>query len=106
MAIGKKTSKKRNIKKAIGISVLICILLSCISLCACGRYPYEWEVSTHGEFVENIKKYNSKHDEFVNTFISFNLDSNENVTKQIYNFNTLSCGSHSWLKEVERLLSK
>ena len=35
MAIGKKTSKKRNIKKAIGISVLICILLSCVSLCAC-----------------------------------------------------------------------
>ena len=81
-------------KKIISLDMFsvkrLLVLLLCVSVIlpftSCGVFLYDWEVDTHSEFVANIEKYNSKHDEFVNTFISFDLDSNEDISKRLYRF--------------------
>ena len=82
MAIG----KKRNIKKAIGISVLICILLSCLSSCGFGKlgpnYMHFDECSNEKEFEELLKVYNTKH----RSFLSFDFDNSDKINKSIYRF--------------------
>ena len=72
-------------KRIIILTICISMLLT---LTSCGTFLYQWEFDTHKEFVEKIEKYNSINDGFVNTFISFDLDSNSEITKRIYSFLT------------------
>ena len=71
-------------KLAARVMLLVLLLASTVSFAGCGKFEYEWEVNTHREFVEKIKQYNSVHDLYVNTFISFDLDNNEQVSKSLY----------------------
>ena len=64
-------------------ALFLCAVMM-LSLISCGEFAYEWEVDTHDEFVKNIEKYNSINDGFVDTFISFDLDDNTEITKRLY----------------------
>lgn len=81
-----KTKFKINIKKLITRVVLFALLLTCMtSLTSCpSPIPYDWEVYSHEEFVKQIETYYSCHDLFVETYISFDLDDNDAVSKSIY----------------------
>ncbi len=78
------------------IILTICILML-LTLTSCGRFLYEWEVDTHKEFVENIDKYNSANNGTIDTFVSFDLDSNDQVTQSKYYASSMvSPASHSF----------
>jgi len=89
----KNRSNKSNKTRFISRVLLLTLLLtSALSLSACvfyGHIVWSWEVYSHKEFVEKIDEYNSKHDLYVDTVISFDLDNNEEVTKRIYASATL-----------------
>lgn len=76
--------------KKISLTFVLTMMAVMISLASCVVRPYDWSVESHREFVEKIGDFNSKHDEFVNTFISFDLDEQENVSNGIYYFVTLA----------------
>ncbi len=70
-----------------------------MTLTSCGRFLYEWEVDTHKEFVENIDKYNSANNGTIDTFVSFDLDDNDQVTESKYcAFSMVSPASNSFRK--------
>ena len=71
------------------VLVLVLLVTSVLSFAGCGVIPYSWEVYSHAEFVKKIEKYNSINDGSIDTFISFNLDSNENVTQKMYCLKTV-----------------
>lgn len=75
----------KNIKLVAKILLLVLLLTSAFSFVGCGvPLPHDWEVYSHKEFVKEIEKYNSINDGSVDTFISFDFDSKEYVTKKIY----------------------
>ena len=78
--------KQTNTVKQILSKVMLVVILltSVLGLSGCGLFPYELEVYSHKAFVESMEKYNSLHDIYVNTFISFDLDDNDQVTKRLY----------------------
>ena len=81
----KNTNLKLNKTKLVArLMVVVVLLSSTITFTGCGQFEYEWEVNSHKEFVEKIEQYNSVHDLYVNTFISFDLDDNEQVSKSLY----------------------
>ena len=67
----------------------ILLIASTLMLTSCGTVEYDMEVNSHKEFVNSIENYNSLHDLYVDTFISFDLDANEKVSKSIYYVFTL-----------------
>ena len=69
------------------VMLLILLVASMVTLASCGIFAYDWEVYSHKEFVRKVEEYNSKHNLYVDTFISFDLDSNEEVLERIYRFN-------------------
>ena len=85
-----KNNVKTNTVKQILARVMIAILLftSVLNLSGCmlGGVPSDWEVYSHQEFVKRIEKFNSINNGSVDTFISFDLDNNENVINSIYYF--------------------
>ncbi len=76
-----KTKTLKLITKAL---LVIILATSVLTLSACGRFEYEWEVSSYKEFVEKIEEYNSVHNLYVDTYISFDLDDSEQVSKSLY----------------------
>ena len=81
-----KNEKTKFNKSKLFARVMLIILLtaSAVSLASCGKIPYDWEVETHKDFEKQIETYFSTHDLHVDTFISFDLDNHENITKSIY----------------------
>ena len=76
---------KLNKTKLIARVMLVVLLFSsALNLAGCGFVEYHWEGKSHQEFVEYIKKYTSRHDLYVNTFISFDLDNHDEVSERIY----------------------
>ena len=89
------------------IMLLVLLLASVSSFTSCGVSPYYWEGHTHKEFANYIENYNSKHDLYVDTFISFDLDDNEEISKRIYWIFTLaSSKAHSFAKKHGYLCDK
>ncbi len=81
----KNGKNKLNKTKLIARVMLVVLLLGgTLNLAGCGLVEYYWEGKSHQEFVEYIKNYNSRHDLFVNTFISFDLDNHYEVSERIY----------------------
>ncbi|MGM9632239.1 MAG: hypothetical protein ACI3XL_04020 [Eubacteriales bacterium] len=69
-------------KKSIVLALCIIMMLSLVS---CGGHIYrDFEFNSNAEFAEFIGNYNSMHDLYVDTFMSFDLDGNKTVTKSIY----------------------
>ena len=68
--------------------------MTCIvSITSCIWGPtiaYDWQVESHHEFVGKIVQFNSTHDDSINSFISFDLDENEDVSGRIYHFDTIA----------------
>ena len=90
-----KNQKTKFNKSKLAARVMLVILLitSAVGLFGCyfgATIVYNWEVNMHDEFVAEIEKYNSVNDGFINTFISFDLDKNEDVSKRIYQFYTIT----------------
>ena len=90
-----KSNKKGLIfmKRFFALVLVVILIASTLMLTSCIWGPtigYNWKVENHGSFVEKIVEFNSTHDDFVESFISFNFDENENVTKQIYSFDTIA----------------
>ena len=83
-----KSNRKGLIFMKRFFALFLCAVMM-LSLISCGEFAYEWEVDTHDEFVKNIEKYNSINDGFVDTFISFDLDDNTEITKRLYGFHTM-----------------
>ena len=84
-----KTNKKNfqtNLQKVIArVMTLILLLVISLTLSSCpSPIPYDREVYSHEEFVKQIETYYSCHDLFVETYISFDLDDNDAVSKSIY----------------------
>ena len=80
---------KTNTVKQILTKVMLVVFLmtSTLSLTSCGGiFTYDWEVYSHEEFLHKVSEYNSIHNVYVDTFISFDLDSNEEVSERIYYF--------------------
>ena len=76
---------KANKTKILARVMLVILLISStINLAGCGLVEYHWEGKTHQEFVEYIKNYNSRHDLYVDTFISFDLDNNSEISEREY----------------------
>lgn len=68
------------------IMLLVFLVTNALVFVSCGIFKYEWEVYSHEEFVRKVNEYNSVHNIYVDTFISFDLDSNEEVFERIYYF--------------------
>ena len=79
----KSTNKTKLVAR---VMLLVFLLASMVTLASCGIFAYDWEVYSHKEFVRKVEEYNSKHNLYVDTFISFDLDSNEEVSSSIYYF--------------------
>ena len=78
---------KTNKTKIIARVMLVVILLaSATNLCACMVIPIDWEVYSHEEFVRKIEKYNSINNGSIDTFISIDFDSNNDVSEKAYCF--------------------
>ena len=81
------------------VMLLVLLLASAVNLVGCGFFEYEWEVDSHEKFAQKIEEYNSRHDLYVDTFISFDLDDNNEVTKRLYSaFSIISTKSKSFSK--------
>jgi hypothetical protein len=85
-------TNKTNLKKLIARAMLLILLITSVfglSGCYWGAdVNRNWQVNTHQEFIEAIKKFNSQNDGSVNTFISFDLDENEEISEIYYSFVT------------------
>ncbi len=81
--------KNKTLKLISKILLVIILATSVLTLSSCGAKPKYWTGYSHQSFVEKIEEYNSKHDLFVNTFISFDLDSNEKVLECFYEFEAM-----------------
>ena len=66
--------------------LLVLLLASMVTLASCGIFSNYWELYSHKEFVRKVEEYNSRHNLYVDTFISFDLDSNEEISSTIYYF--------------------
>ena len=90
----KNTNLKLNKIKLIARLMLVILLLtSLLNLTGCMFRPtmvYDEEYYSHEEFVKMIEHYNSINNGSVDKFISFNLDSNDNVSKGIYRFSVIT----------------
>lgn len=71
-------------KKFLAMMLVAVLMTSAFALTSCGYVEYDREFNSHKEFANYIENYNSLHDLYVDTFISFDLDNNEKVTKSIY----------------------
>ena len=78
------TIKLNKTKIVARVMLVILLFSSAVNLAGCGLVEYYWASETHQEFVEYIKNYNSRHDLYVDTFISFDLDNNSEVSKREY----------------------
>ena len=79
----------KNATKLLAKVMLIVVLLTGVpglSGCMIGVVPSDWEVYSHQQFVERIEQFNSINNGSIDTFISFDLDNNENVINSIYYF--------------------
>ena len=79
----------RKTKLVARVMLLVLLLASSTNLTGCMNFLYDWEVNTHEEFVKEVEKYNSINNGSVDTFISFDLDSYETVSKKMYNFKAM-----------------
>ena len=71
------------------VMLIVLLLASALSFAGCifvPIVPSDWEVYSHKEFIEKIEQYNSINNGSIDTFISFDFDDNENITKKIYYF--------------------
>lgn len=88
----KKQKTKFNKSKLFARVMLVILLVaSAVSLFGCYFGPtigYRWYVNTHEEFVQKIEEFNSINDGVIDTFISFDLDENEEVSERWYWFVT------------------
>ena len=73
--------------------ILVFLLTSAASFFGCYFGPtlsYNWSVETHSQFVQEIERFNSVNDGSVNTFISFDLEDNKDVSYIIYKLSTIA----------------
>ena len=78
-------------KLAARVMLVILLVASAVGLFGCyfgSEVDYGWHVETNEEFVQEIEEFNSVNDGAVNTFISFDLDSNEVVSDAFYELST------------------
>ena len=81
----KQNSKIDKTKIITRVIIAIFLIANMLSLTSCGGLVnYSWETNSHKDFADYINKYNSLHDLYLETNISFDLDNNEKVTKSIY----------------------
>ena len=81
----KQNSKINKTKLITRVIIAILLIANMLSLTSCGGLVnYSWETNSHKDFADYINKYNSLHDLYLETNISFDLDNNEKVTKSIY----------------------
>ena len=86
----KKQFFKANKTKLVArVILLVLLFVSALSFAGCGKLQYSWETYSHEEFIKEIEKYNSINNGSIDTFISFNLDSNDDVTQKIYCLQTV-----------------
>ncbi len=90
----------RIIKFVARVMLLVLLLASALSFAGCGMTEWYMHYNTHKEFLEFIEEYNSIHNLYVETFISFDLDDNEQVTERCYSMFTLI--SSSWARNSLR----
>ena len=74
----------KNIKLVAKILLLVLLLTTTFNFVACSMIVHDWEVYSHDEFVKKIEEFNRINDGSVDTFISFDFDSNEDITKKMY----------------------
>lgn len=95
----KNEKTKFNKSKLVARVILLIFLLAnmlCFSSCIFhGIIVWHKEVYSHEEFVQWVEGYNSRHDLYVDTFISFDLDDNEQVTKRLYASTTRISTKHN-----------
>ena len=100
MKMKKQIFQAKKTKLIARVMLFVLLLASALSFAGCGKFDYEWEVNTHEEFVKNIENYNSIHDLYVNTFISFDLDNNDEVSAQRYSaFSMISPAAESFTEK-------
>ena len=84
----KNTNLKLNKTKLVArLMVVILFLTTLLNLSGCifrSTMVYDKEYYSHEDFVNIIEHYNSVNNGSVDTFISFDLDSNDNVFNSIY----------------------
>ena len=82
----------KNIKLVAKIMLLVILATSALTLTACngwyGMVDRTITFKNHKELCEFAKKYGSENDGFVETFISFDFDNNNDVEVYQYNFYT------------------
>ena len=87
----KQKIKFNKSKLAARVMLVILLITSAVGLFGCyfgSEVDYGWHVETHEEFLQEIEEFNSVNDGAVNTFISFDLDSNEVVSDAYYELST------------------
>ena len=88
-----QTTKFNKSKLVARVMLVVFLMTGAVSLTSCifdSVIPYDWEVYSHEEFVKQIETYYSLHDLFVGTFISFDLDDNDEVSKRVYFTGTMA----------------
>lgn len=76
--------KSNNTEFIARIMLIVILLIGTFSFTSCGIRPRMYEVYTHEEFAKQIETYQSLHDLYVDTYISFDLDDNDEVSKSVY----------------------
>ena len=90
-----QTTKFNKSKLVARVMLVVFLMTGAVSLTSCifdSVIPYDWEVYSHEEFVKQIETYNSLHDLYIDTVISFNLDDNDEVSKSIYHTGSMTNG--------------
>ena len=91
-----KTKFLKFTSKMMFLILILTISLTCSScVFGWGMYSSGWSVYDHQSFVEKIEEFNSKHNAYVDTFISFDLDSNEEILEKYYYFQAVSSSKQS-----------
>ena len=90
----KNENLKFNKTKFVARLMLVILLLTTLlNLSGCifrSTMVYDREYYSHEEFVNIIEHYNSVNNGSVDTFISFDLDFNDNVSNSIYRFSLIT----------------
>ena len=89
----------KRIKLIARVMLVIILIVSVNMLNACNYVRLEdISLTSHKEFVEFVEKFNSKTDKDISSFISFDLDKNNNITNKSYSIH-LELISPNYIKD-------